>query len=51
MKLKKSFTSCYRYNLLAERTRMKIKNEEKASGISKEGGHGESGDHKEKERG
>ena len=30
---------------------MKIKNEEKASGISKEGGHGESGDHKEKERG
>ena len=51
MKLKKSFTSCYRYNLLAERTRMKIKNEEKASGISKEGGHGESRDHKEKERG
>ena len=34
MKLKKYFTSCYRYNLLAERTRMKIKNEEKASGIS-----------------
>ena len=34
MKLKKSFTSCYRYTLLAERTRMKIKNEEKASGIS-----------------
>ena len=34
MKLKKSFTSCYRYNLLAERTRMKIKNEEKASGMS-----------------
>ena len=34
MKLKKSFTSCYRYNLLAERMRIKIKNEEKASGIS-----------------
>ena len=35
MKLKKSFTSCYRYNLLAERMRVKIKkNEEKASGIS-----------------
>ena len=36
MKLKKSFTSCHRVRhiLLAERTRMKIKNEEKASGIS-----------------
>ena len=34
MKLKTSFTSCYRYNLLAERMRIKIKNEEKASGIS-----------------
>ena len=34
MKLKKSFTSCYRYNLLAERMRTKIKTEEKASGIS-----------------
>ena len=34
MKLKKSFNSCDRYNLLAERMRIKIKDEEKTSGIS-----------------
>ena len=31
---KKTFTLCFRYNLLADRMRLKIKNEEKASGIS-----------------